>query len=105
MKKGLFGCATFILGIIAAPLQAEYLYAVPTAWRLENYIGGIVAVYYSNSSCANGALIFTSSATADDKNRFWSLVMTAKVANKPIGINYSVVGEQCQISSFFLLEQ
>lgn len=97
-------------GLVAlAPLsaaQAESLDAVPTAWRLENYVGATgVAAWFTGSTCTNGGLGFNSSATADDKNRFWSLVMTAKVSGKPIGVIYTNISGSCQIASFYLKEQ
>lgn len=92
-----------------APLsaaQADSLEAVPTAWRLENYVGATgVAAWYTGSPCTSGNLSFNSSATTDDKNRFWSLVMTAKVSGKPIGVVYTNSGGSCQIVSFYLKEQ
>jgi hypothetical protein len=64
---------------------ADAIEAVPTAWRLENYVGTTgVAAWYTGSTCTNGGLGFNASATVDDKNRFWSLVMTAMSPPNPL---------------------
>lgn len=96
----------FTTTIPLSAVRADIIEAVPTAWRLENYVGATgVAAWYTGSPCTTGALSFNSSATADDKNRFWSLVMTAKVSGKPIGVAYTNVSGSCQIVSFYLKEQ
>lgn len=75
--------------------------AVPTGWRLQNYIGGTVTVYYTGTSCVSGSIQLPASATADEKNRFYSLVLAAKVAGKTVGIFYETTSGNCQITSFY----
>lgn len=103
---GVFAAWSLAATIPFSAGHADIIEAVPTAWRLENYVGATgIAAWYTGSPCATGNLSFNSSATADDKNRFWSLVMTAKVSGKPIGVAYVNVSGSCQIVSFYLKEQ
>ncbi len=62
----------FLLSLISIdPAIADYnIEQIPSTWRLQNYTGNGVQVYYSSSNCAQGALVFPSTATTDDKNRF-----------------------------------
>jgi len=54
---------------------------VPTAWKLENYVGAIgVVVWNTTSNCTTGSLGFPSGASSVDLNRFWATVIAAKVS-------------------------
>ncbi|MEJ2043236.1 MAG: hypothetical protein P8X74_01080 [Reinekea sp.] len=81
--------------------------ATPTAWRLQNYTGDNVVAWYTGSACTNGQLTFGSNASRDDKNRFWSVMMAAKVAGKPVVVFYddSAAPARCIITSFLLKEE
>ncbi|MCP3661923.1 MAG: hypothetical protein GY696_05400 [Gammaproteobacteria bacterium] len=81
--------------------------ATPTAWRLQNYVGDKVVAYYTGSTCDHGQLTFGSNGTNDDKNRFWSVIMSAKIARKPVIVYYdnSAAPAQCLITSFMLVEE
>jgi len=81
--------------------------ATPTAWRLQNCTGDGVVAWFTGSTCTNGQLTFSSNATNDDKNRFWSVIMAAKVAGKPVVVYYedSAAPAQCIITSFLLKEE
>lgn len=89
------------------PALAEtVIEAYPTGWRLQNYSSTtkratIVAVAYAGSTCIDGTLNFAASATEDDKNRFWSLILTAKVSNRPVGLFYETTSGACNITSFW----
>ncbi len=74
----------------------------PVNWRLQNYVGQGVTVYYSSSSCGSGSLVFPGGTSSDDLNRFWALVMAAKIASQPVGIFYQVINGQCVIESYYL---
>ena len=76
---------------------------IPDKWRLENYVGNGVAVWFSGSTCQNGLLVFGASATVDDKNRFFSLLMAAKISDQVIGVIYED-SSNCEIISFYLKE-
>lgn len=95
------------LCLTALPAQTAtiFLEQIPTAWRLENYPGGGVVAYFTGSSCQNGKLSFPPNATENDKNRFWSLVMAAKVSGKRIGVAYNDATSDCQMLSFFFMEE
>jgi len=79
------------------------IFAVPTNWRLQNYVSsqGVVA-WFTGSNCTNGLVSFDSSASADDKNRFYSTVLTAKISGKAVGIFYETTSGACHITSFYL---
>jgi hypothetical protein len=93
------------LATIPAQAANVILDPVPTSWRLENYAGDNVVVYFTGSSCPSGMLTFGPNATLADKSRFWSLVMTAKVSGKRIGVVYDDATPGCQIVSFFFKEE
>lgn len=71
----------------------NYFEAIPTGWRLQNYIGSTIVAAYTPSNCSNGTLNFSASATQDDKNRFWTLIMSAKLSAKTVGIFYETSTE------------
>jgi hypothetical protein len=95
------------LSVSAGPALAANVIveAIPMGWRLENYAGDSVVAYFTGSSCATGQLTFGSSATLNDKNRFWALVMTAKVSGKRIGVVYDNATSTCDIVSFYFKEE
>jgi len=76
--------------------------AIPATWRLENYTGGNTVVWYTGAPECTGSLSFDSSATTDDRNRFWATVMTGKAAAKKVFVRYDTA--TCKIASFGLLE-
>lgn len=99
MKKLIAG--NLILWVSSASM-AESMYAVPTAWRLENYIGDGVVAWYTGSTCTNGKLGFGDGASLDDKNRFWSVVMAGKTSGKRVFVYYNEESSNCDIVSFGL---
>ncbi|MCW2404409.1 hypothetical protein M2336_001038 [Sphingobium sp. B1D7B] len=105
-KMRVFTAAAFVcIGTIAAtPALAEVeITAVPTGWRLQNYTGGPgLVAWFTGSNCINGLLSFSSHATSDDKNRFFSLVLTAKVSGKAISVFYEPDSGNCYIQSFYI---
>ncbi len=79
------------------------MFVVPANWRLQNYIGGSgLVAWYTGSTCTNGLLSFSSSATSDDRNRFFSAVLSAKLSGKAVGVFYETVSGSCQITSFYM---
>lgn len=84
-----------------AALADAYIEVVPTGWRLQNYVNGNVAVYYTGSPCVSGSLTFPGNISPTELNRFWSLVMTAKATGHTIGVYYETVSGTCQITSFY----
>lgn len=76
--------------------------AVPTGWRLQDYGDGGVSAYYTGSTCPSGRITLPASALADTKNRFWTLVLSAKVTGKVVGIYYDP--STCNITSFYMKE-
>ena len=75
----------------------------PTNWRLQDYVGSSVDVYFTGSaasSCTSGLMQMPSTATTDEINRFWSLILTAKTTGAKVGVIYDSV--TCLISTFWL---
>ena len=79
------------------------IYASPASWRLQNYIGGSgLVAWFTGSSCTIGLISFSSGATNDDRNRFASMVLSAKLSGKSMGVFYETTSGSCQITSFYL---
>lgn len=95
---------TFGLSSVRANAAEVYLSAVPTAWRLQNYIPDTVALFLTGSGCGPvGFLYMPSNATKTDRDRLYNTIMAAKLAKKPVFIFYD--STTCVISSFGLSEQ
>lgn len=103
-KVGLVSLAWLAAIVFANPSRADTVIAVPTPWRLQNYLGSVVTVYYTGSPCVSGNITMLTSTTTEERNRFWSLVMTGKASGKPVGISYTVSGGNCTINDFFFPE-
>tara|TARA_R110000868_G_C10965232_1_gene769029 strand:- start:7997 stop:8317 length:321 start_codon:yes stop_codon:yes gene_type:complete len=75
----------------------------PTNWRLENYLDGqnVVLWYTGAAGCTDGKLI-GNGMTQDEYNRLFSLILTAKVVNKSVGLFYNGSGNNCVIASFYI---
>jgi hypothetical protein len=100
-KMVLLALLGVVAGAVASPVYADIveLDAVPSAWKLENYPGGPVVVWFTGASCsANGELTLPSSATPDDIKRFWALVLSAMIAQQQIFVRYD--NTTCTIASF-----
>ncbi|WP_334186008.1 hypothetical protein [Novosphingobium sp.] len=100
-----FAAALFLMSFAASEMaQAEEVFdvvAVPTAWRLENYVDGhkVMLWFTGAPQCTNGNLS-GSGMSQDDYNRLWSLILTAKANSKPVSIRYTVTNGTCNIVSF-----
>ncbi|WP_143093703.1 hypothetical protein [Caulobacter sp. UNC279MFTsu5.1] len=81
------------------------LIELPTAWRLENYANENIVIWFTGASavgCTNGRLAPDSAMSAQDRSRLWSLVLSAKLSNRKVGLSYSGTGNACVITSFFI---
>ncbi len=85
---------------ISAPSHAAvvHLYEVPTAWKLENYVGGVVTTWYTGATCPDGRLNLPSSASTDEVNRYFALILAAKISSRMVFVRYDNVS--CNIESF-----
>lgn len=81
---------------------AMHIETVPTAWLLQDYVGGPVVVYFTGSPCQSGSIVMPASATSDEQNRFFSLIMSAKISDHAVGIYYTYDGASCAVTSFYL---
>ena len=94
---------SLLLGMsLSANAALQVISAVPTNWRLQNYSGSVAAVYFTGSPCTSGALTFSTGSTQADANRFWSLILAAKLSNHSVFVYYddSSAPGLCQINSF-----
>ena len=80
------------------------LATVPSGWVLQNYVSDQVYAFNTGSSCTNGELTLGSNASDQDKNRFWSMIMAAKISKQKIMVYYEDSGapNNCVITSFLL---
>lgn len=82
---------------------AETLVEVPTSWRLEVFTSNhtVVVFFTGATNCTTGKMTL-GNASVDDVNRFYSLVLTAKLAKRPIGVFYTSTGGTCVIETFYI---
>jgi len=82
---------------------ADTLVEVPAAWRLEVFTSShTVAVFFTGASnCTTGKMTLGNAST-DDVNKFYALVLTAKMARKPIGLFYTASSGTCVIETFYI---
>jgi hypothetical protein len=82
---------------------AEQYEAVPTNWRLENYVSShSVKLWFTGAPGCNDGAIEGASLSQDDFGRLWSLILSAKAMNKKVGLFYNASGGVCTINSFFM---
>jgi len=104
MKKLVLGLAFGLLSHVALA-DTVVLEAVPTAWKLENYSpGGLVALWFTGSSCSNGQLVLPAGSTAQESSRLFALISAAKMSNYKVFIYYNNAAAGCPIVSFGLKE-
>ena len=100
----LLGCL-LLSNAVGATQQA--LVAVPTAWRLQEYIPDNVVVWYTGHpySCGGAAsgLSLPIDVSQATRNRFWATVAQAKATAKPLFVTYE--DTTCIISSFGLQQE
>lgn len=109
MKKFICGMMLGLGLLFSGVSQAAPVHLVesPMPWRLQNYTGNILYVFYTGSrvhggACYDGRLTLPSNATTQDRNRFWDTVLNAKIYNKKVILFYE--STNCIISSFGLAE-
>lgn len=94
---------TILLGApLIAMASSTQISEVPTNWRLENYPAGPVTIWFSSSTCTSGSLSLPANATASDINRFWSLILSAKLSGHKVFVYYENASAptSCPIISF-----
>jgi hypothetical protein len=76
----------------------------PAVWRLENYAGQGVTMWFTSSPCPNGQISFAPSATQADFNRLWATVSIAKTTGRKMFLYYDNTNAptSCPIVSFGL---
>ena len=92
----------FLMPYVSHAQSLIYLSAVPTAWRLQNYIPNNIVLYYTGSNCGQGILELAPNATDADKNRLYATIAAAKASQLSVYVYYTQTGTQCLIQSFGL---
>jgi hypothetical protein len=96
--------AVMVAAIVCSVANATHVMIaeVPANWRLENYPGNAVAVWYTPSPCLSGGLTFPSTTTSADQNRFWATVLAAKLSGRKMFVYYENANapSTCPIVSF-----
>lgn len=72
-------------------------------WKLENYMGDVVALWKTSSTCYEGAIGFPANFTNGDKNRFYATMIAVKTSNVTMFIYYDEVPGACTMVSFGLM--
>ncbi|MDH0868221.1 hypothetical protein [Mitsuaria sp. GD03876] len=104
--KSLIAVAALGFAALASPAQAQMvpLTSDPATWRVENYPGDVVAIWYAvpESECPGRQLVFTPNYTKTDLNRFWATYTAARSGAARMFLYYEVVQnpKQCLIRSF-----
>ena len=89
-----------LLSSVSAFSEIRQLSTVPNSWKMENYFGDTLMVFFSGSVCEHGRLSFPSSATVADKNRFWSVLLAARTSKTTMFVLYDDSTTKCNIVSF-----
>ena len=105
-QKLLLACV-LVASLATAHAEMVLVTNSPSAWRLENYPGVGVVLYYTSSPCANGKIIFNASASQADMNRLWATVSIAKTTGKKMFLFFDNANapSTCSIMSFGLQEE
>jgi hypothetical protein len=87
---------------LAAIAATVTLTEVPTNWRLQNYVGGSVILWFTSAPCTNGQLVLAAGNTQADANRLWATILAAKLSSHKVFIYYdnAAAPGTCPISSF-----
>lgn len=72
----------------------------PSAWRLEDYAGGGVVLWFTSSPCRNGLISLGPNASTGTQARFWATVSAAKLTGKKIFVYYDNETPNCNLISF-----
>lgn len=92
-----------VLAALSSTASAGNIYESPVGWRLQNYTGNSVGVYWTSASdCPSGGIFMPLNATGEDRDRFWSMILTAKHSGKQVGIYYTSTGTSCTVDSFYV---
>ncbi len=90
-------------GPVSAAIQG--IVAVPTSWRVENYVSGEdVVLWYTPSVCSTGKLTLPAGSSQALRNRFLATMIAAKTAARKVIVYYddSAAPSTCVVASFGL---
>jgi hypothetical protein len=62
---------SFLVTSWVARADVVELDSIPTGWKIENYIGDVIDLWWTPSPCTNGQMTLPANASADDKKRLW----------------------------------
>jgi hypothetical protein len=106
--KGVLARSLIILFFLIFGIQSssfatvQLISAVPTSWRLQDYVGSVVTVWFTPSPCTYGNLALPSGSTQAEINRFWALILGAKLSNRAVYVYYddAAAPSSCIVTSF-----
>jgi hypothetical protein len=104
-QHALLACALLGGAAVSQAQSLVSLSAVPTAWRLENYVAGGVVLWYTGSTCTNGNLSLPANSVKADHDRLYATISLAKAVGKKAFVYYTNNGTSCLIASFGMLEE
>lgn len=100
----IFVAFIFSLVCTSAVASIRIIEAVPSGWKLENYVNsdsGTVVVWYTGSAC-NGGRATLVGTDVSQKDRFWAVIMAGMVKSKKVFVYYDDSTSDCNITSFGL---
>ena len=100
-----FFLAVFFCSIAHAERREIYYSASDgkQPWKLENYMGDVVALWKTPSTCIDGSIGFPANFTSGDKNRFYATMIAVKTSNATMFVYYDDVPGACTMVSFGLM--
>lgn len=106
IREGFLIASLLLTSLNSAQAAMTFVSTTPDQWRLENYSGSSVVVWFSGSSCSSGQLTFAADATPAQISRFWAAVTVAKLTGQKMFLTYDNANAPttCPIISFGLKE-
>lgn len=105
ITAGLLSIAVLAIPEFANATVVAYEDVPMAKWKLQYYVNGSGTTQIWNTgapSCpgvSGNPLTLPSTATADEINRFWSLILSAQATGAKVGIMYD--NSTCVITSFY----
>jgi hypothetical protein len=110
MKKSAFrrssvlACASALALVAAGATNAsQYSINMPaTNWRMQNFTGNQVYLFFTGSACANGQLALPAGESADRQKLLAATILSSKATGYKMVIGYDMAGTTCTIADFGL---
>ena len=93
-------CILILLLGTGLNVHAAGFEGIPTTWKLESYGEKSVTLWYTPSTCPNGQLTLSPTATLAEHNRLYATILAAKAGNLRLFFYYDETRIGCPITSF-----